>query len=144
MRSKLMLFVLTGSIPLFLVSCSNEASGPQPGTAAFYWASARQSFSAGDYQKASDNLDRAMKNAEFGPKALPWSMILDAGLVRGYMDLADNFEQGARANRTNPSPFRRQASNYRRLTRGLTSQLAEKFRDFQKTNKDDQVTLAFP
>ncbi len=144
MRCKLIPSFFTGSVVLFLVSCSNQPSGPQPGTAAFYWASARQTFLSGDYVKTSDNLDRATKSSEYAAKALPWSMIVDAGLIRGYMELADDYEQGARANRTNPGPFRRQASNYRRLTRGLTSQLAEKFRDFQKINKDDQVSLAFP
>lgn len=130
-------------ITLTAVSCSSGTKGPEPGTPAFYWGSAKQSFSAGDYLKTSENLDRAMKSAELAPQALPWSLVVTAGLVRGYAELADDYEQGARANRTNPAPFRRQASDYRRFARGLTLQLAEKYQTFQNT-KEEQVPLSFP
>jgi hypothetical protein len=40
---------------------------------------------------------------------------LSAGLISGYTDLADAYEKGARANRQNPTPFRRQVSQYRTL-----------------------------
>lgn len=130
-------------LSLTAVSCSSASKGPEPGTAAFYWASAKQSFSSGDFLKASENLDRAAKSSELAPQALPWSLVLNAGLIRGYSDLADSYELGAKANRSNPAPLRRQSSDYRRFARGLTLQLAEKYQAFQNT-KDEQVSLAFP
>ncbi len=127
-----------------VTSCSGGGSrGPEPGTPAFYWGSAKQSFSGGDFLKTSENLDRAMKSGEFASQAVPWSLVVNAGLIRGYAALADDYELGAKANRSNPAPFRRQSSDYRRLARGLTLQLAEKFQTFQNS-KDEQVTLAFP
>jgi hypothetical protein len=144
MRAKRLPYVLTFfAISLMAVSCSSGPGGPEPGTPAFYWGSAKQSFSAGDYLKTSESLDRAMKSGELATQALPWSLVVTAGLVRGYAEIADDYELGARANRANPGPFRRQASDYRRFARGLTLQLAERIQTFQKT-KGEQVALAFP
>ncbi len=144
MRLKPIFLILNTSL-VFLIStgCNSGPSGPEPGTPAFAWASAKQSFASGDFLKTNENLDRAMKSADYALKAIPWSLVMNGGLVRGYSELADDYEQGARVNRSNPAPFRKQTSNYRRFARGLTLQLAEQLRDFKK-GTDDPVTLAFP
>src|SRR5215472_8569304 len=86
----------TISANVILISCSGE-SGPQPGTPAFYWAAAKQTYAAGDYAKTTDNLDRVVATEnEFTPKARPWLLVLTSGMARGYMELADRFESGAR------------------------------------------------
>lgn len=145
MRVKAVLSILTLiCISLLWAACSSGPKGPEPGTPAFYWAAAKETFSSGDYMKTLDNLDRASKGAEFESKALAWSMVVNAGLVNGYQELADDFDRGAKANRSNPGAFRKQSSNYRRVARPLTLQLAEKYQKFQKANKDTETTLAFP
>ncbi len=138
------LFTLTFSLTsLLLTSCSSGPKGPEPGTPAFYWQGAKETFAAKDYMKTLDNLDRAARNAELAPQATAWALIIDAGLIRGYSDLADEFEMGARVNRNNPGAFRKQVSDYRRTARPLTLQLAERFLAFKK-GTDAQVALAFP
>jgi hypothetical protein len=145
MRAKAVFSLLTiFCISIIWTACSSGPNGPQPGTPAFYWAAAKETFSGGDYMKTNENLDRAMKGSEFESKALVWALVLNAGLVNGYQDLADDFDKGAKANHTNPGAFRKRSSNYRRVARPLTLELAEKYQTFQKTNKDAEITLAFP
>lgn len=142
--TKILLTLTLSLISLLTISCSSSGpKGPEPGTPAFYWQGAKETFAAKDYMKTLDNLDRAAKDAELGPKAAAWALIVDAGLIRGYNDMADEFEMGARANRNNPGSFRKQTSDYRRLARPLSLQMAERYMAFQKT-KDEQIALAFP
>jgi len=66
---------------LILISCSGD-SGPQPGTPAYDWAAAKQTFAAGDYAKTLDNLDRVVATEnEFTPtNELP---AFESALIRG-------------------------------------------------------------
>jgi len=131
------------SVTLILISCSGE-SGPQPGTPAFDFGAAKNTFAAGDYVKTLDNLDRvAATENEFTPKARAWLLVLTSGMTRGYTELADRFENGARMNRTDPGSFRRNMTQYRGEAGRLALHFAQVFGDFQKS-KDDTVTLAFP
>ncbi len=127
-----------------LTSCSE--SGPQPpakGTPAFYWSAAQESFRAGDYAKTNDHLEKLTKG-EFAAKAAPWRLILIDGLAHGYADMADKFETGARVNKANPAPFRRQASDFRSMSSRLALSFAETLQAFEKTNPAGDVTLDFP
>lgn len=126
------------------LSCSSGPRAPEMGTPAFYWAAAKETFAAGDYVKTIDHLDRAMKgSAEYDAQARPWLLVLTGGLFRGYAELADAFETGARANRANPAVFRRHTSDFRRFARGLSLQFAENVRAFETKNPGEQVALAF-
>lgn len=145
LRFKAVLFLLTILvISTVLVACSSGPSKPQPGTPGFFWVGAKETFSAGDYLKTCENLDRAAKGTEYEAKALPWVLVVSAGLVNGYSDLADAFDKGAREARANPTPFRKYVANFRRAARPLTLQFAEHFQHFQKLEKAEQVELAFP
>ncbi len=145
MRSRTTLLFIPAISLIFIlsVSCSSGPKRPQPGTPAFFLQGAKETFAAKDYLKTLENLDRAAKNEELAPQALPWSLVVQAGLIRGYNDLADSFEKGARASRNSPGALRKQTSNYRRFARPLTLQMAEKFMVFRKSS-DEQIALAFP
>ena len=130
------------SVNLILISCSGE-TGPQPGTPAFDFAAAKQTFAAGDYAKTLDNLDRVVSgDNEFAAKARPWLLVLTSGMARGYAELAERFENGARSNRTDPGSFRKNMNTYRKEAGRLSLHFAQVFGDFQKT-KDDNVPLVF-
>jgi hypothetical protein len=131
-------------ILIFCVSCSSGPSGPAPGTPAFYWSLAKDNFAAGDILKANDNLDRAVKSPEYKAQGLPWSLVLASGLARGYQELADAYEKGGEAAKRGSGQFRVQMGDYRRHARGASLQFVEKFREFETSNKDEQVKLVFP
>jgi len=126
------------------VGCSSAPPPPQPGTPAFYWGAAKSTYQAGDFLKASDNLSQITKSDnEFTVRALPWSMVLSNGIAQGYMELADNFEAGARANRANPMPFRRQATIFRGYASAAALQSAETMHKFLATTRAESIPLEF-
>ena len=129
------------STSLILTSCGGE-SGPQPGTPAFDWGAARNLAAAGDNMKALDNLERiASGTNDYTARARPWLLVLAAGMARANSEVADRFEAGARANKTDSS-FRRNMSTYRSQASSLSLRFAQAFGDFQNT-KDESVPLAF-
>lgn len=132
---------------VFLATLSCTSSAPPPpakGTPAFYWTAAKETFSAGDYRKASDHLEQLSKtDNEYATRAMPWKLVLDTGMAKGYMELADRFERGSHANRTNPTPFRRQMAQYRILAGQLAIQAAETMLRFRGKNRDPEVILEF-
>ena len=135
----------TIAITLIAVSCSLAPEGPRPGTPAFQWNAAKQAFSAGDYAKAADNLERVAKSDnEFTARALPWHLVLLSGMAQGYIDLAETFDKGARANRANPTPFLKLVNQYRNHAEDLAIQFFETLQKFSGASKKQKVILAFP
>jgi hypothetical protein len=129
---------------LIAAGCSSGPQPPQPGTPAFLWSAAKTTYAAGDFLKASDNLSQLVKSdSEFTARAEPWSMMISAGIAQAYMDLADNFEEGARANRANPTPFRRQVTVFRSQASAMVMQYAETVHKFLGENKSDSIALEF-
>lgn len=129
---------------LMIAGCSSGPQPPQAGTPAFYWSAAKTTFAAGDFLKAGDNLSQlASGSSEFATRSQPWSMMISAGVVRAYAELADNFDAGARINRANPTPFRRQASTFRSQAGAAALQYAEMVHKFLDTNKAATFALDF-
>jgi hypothetical protein len=145
MKTRILLTALL-TIALFgFTSCSTAPSGPQPGTQAFYWQAATESFAARDYLKCADHLTRLTRTeGEFTSRALPWRLVLTAGLSKAYEDLGDDFDSGAKANIFRPMPLRKVMSDYRTLAEGRAMEFGEAFIQFEKTLKDQQtVALEF-
>ncbi len=145
MHAKNALLPAAGLIPfLLLTSCSSGPAAPEKGTPAFYWQAAREMYTAADFTKASDHLDSLSRTQnEFTAKALPWRLVLTAGIAKGYMDLADNYEYGARANKANPTPFRKLVSEYRTRGNQYALRFAEIFGKYQ-AKAEPQISIAFP
>jgi hypothetical protein len=143
MRARLCLTALIAGL-LLAAACSSGPPAPQMGTPPFYWQAAGETFRAGDYMKAADHLEQlCKKESEFTERARPWHLVLTGGMAKGYMELGDAFEEGARANRANPTPFRRHANDLRTMAARRSLQFAETFRDFAKHDHTKPVPLAF-
>lgn len=143
-RQALMILAVIG-ISLGMLSCTSSAPPPPAkGTPAFYWTAAKETFRAGDYTKASDHLEQLSKtDNEYIARAQPWKLVLDTGMAKGYMLLADRFERGGLANRLNPTPFRRQMADYRIRAGQLAIQAAETMLKFRGANKEPEIILDF-
>lgn len=132
-------------ICFILISCSGD-NAPQQGTPAFYWAAAKETFAAKDYAKTVQHLERlTATDNEYTGRARPWLLVTISGMARGYMDLADSFDAGSRANKNNPTEFRRRTNAYRGAANRMALEFVEVFDKFQK-GKDDPVpvAMAFP
>ena len=132
------------TLTLMAVSCAGPEQ-PKVGTPLFHWNAAKQTFGAGDYNKANDNLGEVIRtDNEYTARALPWRLVLLAGMTKGNSELAEIWENGAGANRTNPTRFRTQANVYRKLGGQLALQFAETLQKSEAANKAQQVTLVMP
>lgn len=126
-----------------LISCSGS-SGPEPGTPAFYWAAAKETFGTKDYVKTVEHLEKlTATDNEYTARARPWLLVMTSGMAKGYMDLAENFDAGARANKADPTDFRRHTNTYREQADHLAVEFAEVFGKFEQ-GKDDPVLIAYP
>src|SRR5438067_208877 len=118
-----------------LTSCSGPA-GIRVGTPEFYWSAANETYTAGDYVKTADHLERLIDNSnEFSARAIPWYLVLTSGMAGGYIDLADHYAAGARNNKAKALAFRLKAGEYR----ATASRLALRFG--QNVDKINQVPL---
>lgn len=131
------------TLSIFAAGCSSGPKPPQPGTPAFFLASAKSTYAAGDFIKTSDNLSQLANDAEFGARTEASSILISAGLAKGYADLAENYEYGGRANRNNPTPFRRQVTQYRNLAGAAAMQTTQSLHHFLDANKVDPIVLEF-
>lgn len=118
---------------ILLTACSTGPTPPAKGTPAFGWLAAQENMKTGDYVKTLDHLELVAKtDNEYAAKARPWQLVLLAGTAEGYMEVADYYEYGARANKANPAPFRKQVSDLRSLASRRALQFAESFERYEK------------
>ena len=131
---------------LLTASCGSKGpEPPKPGSPAFVWAVAQDSYKAGDYLKTNEGLDQLLGGkSDFVARAAPVKLVLGAGLAQGYIELADKFETGTKATRSNPAVFRKQMSEDRRLARAVAMQVLEAAHQHMNNWKDPNVTFDFP
>jgi hypothetical protein len=137
-----MRLLISIAVSLTLISCSSGPSGPEKGTPAFYWQAAKETFTAGDNMKALEHLDKLIGDKDYGAKALPWALVLSSGMAMGYADLADQYEIGARTNKTDPAWFRRHVGEYRAAAKQLSLQFADRYAKLGQSAAD-AIPLAF-
>ncbi|HTS30677.1 MAG TPA: hypothetical protein VMH81_32615 [Bryobacteraceae bacterium] len=125
-------------------SCSSGPRPPAPGTPAFFWAAAQEAYRNGDYPQTDRSLSELVRSDnDYSVRARAWQLVISAGLAQGYSEMADNYEAGAKMNRENPMPFRKQVSTLRSLANAADMELAETFHGFLQKDKDPKVALAF-
>lgn len=143
MRTQLLLWSAVAGL-LAVTSCSKGPEPPKPGTPAFFWNAAKSTYQAGDLVKANENLQQIVRGEnEFTARARPWAIILSAGLAQGYAATADAYEAGARMNRANPTPFRKEMNQLRTLANASTLEFADGVHRFMATDQSPEVVLAF-
>jgi|SRR5580658_978076 hypothetical protein len=130
------------AVNLILSSCSGS-NAPEPGTPAFYWAAAKETYATGDYQKTAEHLGNILSGQnDYVARAQPWMLVLTSGMAQAYIDLAEAYDAGSHANHAQTTNFHRQVNTYRGDANTLALQFADNFSKFQ--SKDEFVTLAFP
>ena len=132
------------AVGLLATSCNTGPALPKPGTPAFDWSAAVEAYRLGDYLRTSQMLVKvARTDNAYTARALPWGLVVSSGLARAFRELGDRYELGARANRNNPTPFRRQVTVARGSASGEALQFAETFHRFLEVNKDPSIPLSF-
>lgn len=130
-----------------LASCSatapqKTASGAR--TPEFYWSAAAETWSAGNYSKTADHLERLIeKDNPLAAKAVPWYLVVTSGMVRGYTELADRYARGASFNRTNARPLQQRAAQYRAAAAKIALRFAQESERLQHIPLG-KIHLPFP
>jgi hypothetical protein len=144
LRTGVLLAITLPIILIGLTACSTAPSGPQPGTPAFYWQAAKETFANKDYMKTADHLRQVVNgNGEFARPAQAMRLVLSAGLAQGYIDLAAAYESGAKGNTMKPMPLRKAASSYLKLAETRALDFGETFPKFESGSQDANVVLEF-
>jgi len=142
MRARILQWAVLAAI-VALTSCSTGSNAPAPGSPAFYWSAAKAAYHVGDFRGANKNLTELIKgDNEYTVRARPLAMVVSAGLAKGYTDMADAYEAGARMNRANSTPFHRQATASRSLATAAAMDFAEGMHVFLQKDKDPEVLFA--
>jgi hypothetical protein len=143
MRTQLTLLAVAAGI-LATTSCSSGPEPPKPGSPAFLWNAAKATYRSGDFVKTSETLQQLTRSdSEFASRARPWSIVISAGLAQGYAETAEAYEAGARANRANPTPFRKEVNQLRSRASAAAVEFAETVHAFLAADKAPTVLLAF-
>lgn len=122
---------------------ASGCAGPapiKPGSPAFFWAVANESYRTGDLLKTDATLvELAAGNHEFAARAEIWQMAISAGVSRGLWELADAYQAGSQVT---PAGFRSEASRLRSLAANITLEFTQAVRNSCEI-PDGSVELAF-
>jgi len=137
-------------IPLLLLAfgiatgCSSGPPPIKPGSPAFFWAVARESYRTGDLVKTDATLlDLSQTDSVFAAPARVWQLVVSAGLTQGYTQLADAYEAGGRADPANALAFRREATNLRSMAATTALEFAQAVHNMAETDQNAKVLLSF-
>src|SRR5690348_18135548 len=90
---------------------TSGCAGPapiKPGSPAFFWAVANESYRTGDLLKTDSTLvELSAGNHELAARAQVWQMVVSAGVSRGLWELADAYQAGSQVT---AAGFRTEAS----------------------------------
>jgi hypothetical protein len=138
----------TVAAAILLSACSAEkqaSTPPKPGTIAYSWYAANESWKTGDYDKALEHLSRlATAQSEYRERSRQWVLVAAAGVADGYRELADAYEAGSRVNKSLTGEYRKRAMELRTAASNAAILYAETIHDALKKEKDIHVKLDIP
>ncbi|MGB7762282.1 MAG: hypothetical protein WBL61_20780 [Bryobacteraceae bacterium] len=141
---RLQALILAVGAAVFLSACSNEPTTPEAGSPAFLWHAARLAYQHGDLREANDELSELQhSDNEFSPRARIWQIVLAGGMAKGYSELADAYEAGARINRANFLAFHKQAVDLRSTAGHVAMDFTQSVHAFVDRDPSTEVQLAF-
>lgn len=141
---RLQALLLSVGAAVFLTACSSGPTAPEPGTPAFLWNAAERAYHNGDIMKANDDLSELQQTDNtFSPRARIWQTVLAGGMARGYCELADGYESGARINHANSLAFHKQMMDLRAMAAHAAMDFTQAVHMFAARDPSAEVQLAF-
>jgi hypothetical protein len=128
---------------IFLAGCSSGPQQIKPGSPAFFWAVAKESYRTGDLVKADTTLQElAAGDSEFAARAQVWHLVLAAGLTEGFSELADAYDSGT-THGANPLQFQNRAANLRSVAATDALEFAQGVHALAGGEPQANIQLAF-
>lgn len=125
--------------------CGGPA-GPAQGSPEWLWQAARESYNAGDFEKAFDHLEKIERigNNPFVERARAWRAVLSAGRAAGHQEIAQAYADGWTYARTNKTEWVRHKAEHFREARRQAIHVIESYGFLIKGPSDQPVVLEFP
>jgi hypothetical protein len=141
---KLATHVAVAAILLLPLGSCSTASKPKPGTPAFYWQAAVETLAKRDYLKTTEHLRRIIRtDNEYTARAIPFRLVVSAGIAEAYYDLAAEIQKGVRASRQPPAALRKSLNDHRVMAETRALEFTETLIAYTKSPKQDPVLLDF-
>lgn len=130
-----------GIVAVWIAASGCAGPAPiKPGSPAFFWAVANESYRTGDLLKTDATLlELSTGNHEFAARAQIWQMVVSAGLSQGLWELADAYQAGSEVT---PARFRNEASRLRSMAANKALEFTQAVRNTCE-DRDSAVQLAF-
>lgn len=143
---RLLTIVVAGA---FLTGCSADkaAAPPKPGTIAYSWHAAGETWKTGDYERSMEHLSRVAANQnEYRDKARLWLAVVSAGVADGYLELSNAYDDAARTNKAAAADYRARMRDIRKIADSAALTYAQTVHEFLPEYKaaDFQFEFAFP
>jgi hypothetical protein len=123
---------------------ANKPAPPKPGTVAYSWISAEESYRQKNYQRTNEHLARLVSaQSEYRDRARLWSLIVSSGVASGYRELADAYENGARLNRAQLYDYRDRMGKARRAANQAAMMFVESFHQYLAAGKEAPLAFEF-
>jgi len=147
MPIKSVLIAVTAAASFFVGGCGADnkaAAPPKPGTLAYSWYTANESYKAGDYTRAMENLSRvATARSEYRDKARIWLIVVAGGVADGYLQLSTAYEDGAKVNKAVAMDYRDQVRQLRNVANTAALAYAETVHEVMEEQKDPKFAFDF-
>jgi hypothetical protein len=138
MKTRSVLQVAAAS--LVWAACSSGPPPIKPGSPAFFWAVARESYRTGDLLKTNSTLlELSGTDNEFAARARVWHLVVSAGVMQGLSELEKAYDAGSSIS---PGLFRKQSAALRGLAASTALEFTQAMFEAQ-ADKTAVVKLAF-
>lgn len=130
---------------LTMGACSGSKA-PAVGTPDWLWAAARDSYVAGDYEKAADHLLKIEKqeNNPYVERARAWRLLIEAGSANAQVELAKAYGEGWVNTRSEKLSYLRHKQEHLKEARRHSIYLFEGYGPIAQQLSDKPVVLEFP
>lgn len=144
-RPSATLVLLFVPVLILAISC---ATGPPParmGSPEWYWNAANEQFTTGDLIKTQEHLEKVLlSEGPFKARATIWHLVMSGGMALGYKELAEAYDAGGSATKTQEGEFRRRAGDALRLSKQYCISQAQELERFLKdTSGASEYSLEF-
>ncbi len=130
---------------LTMGACSGSKA-PAVGTPDWLWAAARDSYLAGDYEKATDHLLKIEKQGSnpYIERARAWRLLIEAGSSNAQVELAKAYADGWVNTRSEKLSYSRRKQEHLKEARRHAIDLFEGYGPIAQQLSDKPVVLEFP
>jgi len=136
MKTLWVLGIVAGTV--LTTGCSRGPAPAKPGTSAFFWQVAQQSYHTGDLLKTNSVLlDLSRRQNGYAPRARIVQLVVSAGITQGLWELSEAYQSGSELT---PARLRSEAFNLRSQAAATALEFTQAVHDL---TQDHEAIICF-